>query len=84
MRDMSDRQFLDALKRNGFSRPVLFWVHDKTDAAAGVSFGMLVTRKGKILKRATIAKLIKDRAEYAEKRKAAAAKASRSLPSSAT
>jgi hypothetical protein len=59
-RDMTRTQFHAALERNGFKRPVLMWCKSKEGPA--ISYGMLFDRKGKLLRRETIAYLIKRRA----------------------
>lgn len=65
VRDLTFKQFLTALERNNFARPVLFWVQDKENPRH--SYGMIITAKGKILKRATIAHLLASRAADAKK-----------------
>lgn len=58
-RDMTHKQFLAALERNGFRKPVLFWVSSKDDPSR--SYSMIFTRKGKLLRRVTLAHLIAER-----------------------
>ncbi len=60
-RDMTSAQFAAALKRNGFSKPVIFWVSHPD--LPNHSFSMLFTSKGKLCRRETIAHLIKRRDE---------------------
>jgi hypothetical protein len=67
-RDMSRAQFLAALKEHGF-RKVLFWGEDTTGQCPGVSWGFVVSRStGKVLHRATLAKLVKEREAEIAKR----------------
>ena len=67
-RDMTDAQFKAALKRNGFRR-ILLWA--ETEAVPGVSFSLLFhPRTRKVLKRQSVAYLIKRRDEEIAKRKA--------------
>lgn len=65
-RDMTRAQFYAALARNGFNRPVLFWISSK-DAGGSLgstSYGVVVNpRTGKIDRRATLAHIIKSRAK---------------------
>lgn len=69
-REMTQQQFHAALERNGFRKPVLFWVEHR--ALPGISFSMLFHRKGKLARRETIAHLIERRnAELDKRRKAA-------------
>jgi hypothetical protein len=58
-REMSRPQFSAALKRNGFSTPILFWVYSRDNP--NISYSMLFTTKGKVLRRATIAHLLQSR-----------------------
>ncbi len=58
-RDLSDKQFREALKRNDFGRPILFWCEDKKNP--GHSYGMVVGKSGKLYKRETIAHLLASR-----------------------
>lgn len=67
VRDMTSAQFSDALKRNGFERPVMFWVHHRD--LPNISFSMVFRKNGKLLRRLTIAHLIKRRDEELAKRK---------------
>ncbi|WP_372570393.1 hypothetical protein [Ruegeria jejuensis] len=58
MRDMSDSQFKAALKRRGF-RKVLVWFEHAD--APNHSFGGVFSQKaGRLHRRATLAKIIKD------------------------
>lgn len=59
--EMTAKQFSDALKRRGFRHAFLFWFEDTSGACPHVSFGGLFTRKGKLLRRATLAQLIRAR-----------------------
>lgn len=69
-RDFTKAQFYSALERNGFSRPVLgCWVEDRQHGT-GVSYGLVVGEKG-LLRRASLAHVIKCRASEIAKRKAA-------------
>lgn len=59
-RDMSKAEFLKALERNGFRNTVLgLWFEDTTGTT--VTYGGIVTSKGKLLRRETIAHLIRSR-----------------------
>jgi hypothetical protein len=57
-RDMTDKAFVVALERNGFKRWAL-WA--ESSAIPGHYFGLLFARNGKLLKRESIAYLIKRR-----------------------
>lgn len=70
-RDMTRAEFARALKRNGF-RVVLFWLD--RPAIQGLSVGIIIDRKGKVHRRATIAHAIREFAAH----DAAEAKARRS------
>ena len=70
-RDMTDRQFLEALKRNNFTRPVLFWCCDKLNDSH--NYSIICTRQGKIMKRATIAHLLASRQRTEARKQAKAA-----------
>ena len=70
-RDMTRAQFLEALDRNGFRKPVLIWVTSKDDPS--VSYSMVFTGKGKLLRRLTIANLIASREKNRAKRPSGAA-----------
>jgi len=59
--DMSLAQFTAALKRNGFKYGHLFWFYDTSGQTSGVSYAGIFTRKGKLLRRATLAHLIRQR-----------------------
>ena len=72
-RDLTDKQFYAALERNGFKKPVLFWVTHRD--LPNHSFPMVVYSDGRIAKRETISRLIKRR--DAELANAAAKKKSR-------
>ncbi len=61
VRDMSRAQFLAALERNGFSKPVLLWSYSLDDPS--LSYSLLFDHKGRILRRASLAHLIQSRAE---------------------
>ncbi|HWP88521.1 MAG TPA: hypothetical protein VNM70_11610 [Burkholderiales bacterium] len=65
--DMSRAAFKAALVRNGF-RQVLLWGEDTTGMTPGVSYGMVMNHKGKILRRASLAYMLRRRAEEATKR----------------
>ena len=57
-RDMSKKQFADALKKYGL-RQCLLWVD--CQAKPGRSIGIVMSaRTGKILRRATLAKVLKE------------------------
>jgi len=58
-RDMTRREFKQALARHGF-RQVLLWMQDDT-GKTGVSYGMVMNTKGKVLRRASLAKAIRER-----------------------
>jgi hypothetical protein len=60
-KDMTRAQFAAALGRNGF-RKVLLWIEDTSGACPGVSWGIVISRgTGKIMRRATLAKVIQAR-----------------------
>jgi hypothetical protein len=59
--DMSHAAFKAALLRNGFRGPVVAWFEDTTGATPGVSYSGVFTSKGKLLRRTTIAHLIRRR-----------------------
>jgi hypothetical protein len=59
--EMSHRQFVAALKRNGFRHAALFWFEDTSGRTPGASYSGIFTRKGKTCRRATIAHLIRQR-----------------------
>lgn len=58
--EMSRKQFNASLARNGF-RQCLLWFEDMTGQCPGVSWGGVLHRNGKMARRATIAKLRRDR-----------------------
>lgn len=60
---MSRKQFNSALRRNGFRQtPLGLWFVDTTGVCPATHFGALLHPKTfKMLRRATLAKLIKDR-----------------------
>ena len=65
-RDLTAAQFNAELRCRGFRR-ILLWVEDTTGVAPGVSFGVIVSqRTGKILRRATLAKVLRERALHEE------------------
>lgn len=69
MRDMTDKQFREALRRNGFKKQMMWAVHDDFP---NTMFGMVIHPKTfKIAKRETVKKLLRDldkaRAEETEK-----------------
>jgi hypothetical protein len=67
-RDMSSDQFLAALKEHGF-RKVLFWGEDITGQCSGISWGFVINRRtGKVMRRATLAKLLREREKELAKR----------------
>lgn len=67
MRDMTKVEYIAALLRNGFQRPVLFWITSADDRS--VSYGVVVDRKtGRVMRRATIAHIIKARAAHQKKK----------------
>ena len=67
--DMSRAAFKTALQRNGFDT-VLLWVRDISGQTPGVSYGMVMNHKGKILRRATLAHAIRSRAAEIAKQQA--------------
>jgi hypothetical protein len=70
-RDMTRAEFKAALARRGFRGPIIAWFEDTTGATPGVSYSGVYTRKGKLLRRTTIAHLIRSRdAEIAKQGKA--------------
>lgn len=69
--EMSRAQFRAALKRNGF-RQILMWFEDTTGECPSVSWGaILAIKTGKIMRRATLAKIIRERNSEIAKRRAA-------------
>jgi hypothetical protein len=67
-KDMTGAQFAGALRRNGF-RKVLLWIEDTSGACPGVSWGIVIRRgTGKIMRRATLAKVIQERETEIAKR----------------
>jgi hypothetical protein len=72
-KDMTGPQFAAALRRNGF-RKVLLWIEDISGACPGVSWGVVMNvRTGKVMRRATLAKVIQAReGEIAKRQKGAA------------
>ena len=58
--ELSRAAFRAALRRNGF-RIVLLWCEDISGATPGHSYGMVMNTKGKILRRATLAHVIRER-----------------------
>ena len=58
--EMSRAQFKAALDRNGF-RQVLVWFEDTTGQVTGTSWGAVLHLNGKMARRATLAKLIRER-----------------------
>jgi hypothetical protein len=60
--EMSAAQFNKALAKHGFKK-VLLWVHDTTGKVPGVSWGIIMHRNGKTARRATLAKIIREREE---------------------
>lgn len=68
-REMSRKQFLEALERNGFSQPIVGWVSDKSGQTPGVHYGLVFDWKtAKILRRISLAYVIKKRAEELKQR----------------
>lgn len=65
--EMSRAAFRAALARNGFSGPVIAWFADTTGQTPGLNYSGVFTTKGKLLRRATLAHLIRARAEAAAK-----------------
>lgn len=59
--DMSRAQFKDALARHGFKGPILMWFQDTKHPH--ISYGGVYSMKGKLHRRATLAKLIRSRKE---------------------
>jgi hypothetical protein len=60
-REMSRAQFAAALARNGFKRQAGLWAESRD--LPGHHFGLLFDRKGKLLRRLSVAYLIKRRDE---------------------
>lgn len=58
--EMSRRQFTEALTRNGFKQTLL-WIQDTTGQVPNVSWGIVMHRGGKIARRATLAKVLRER-----------------------
>lgn len=74
--DLSRSAFNAALARNGFKK-VLMWLEDTTGAAPGVSYGLVLyasgPNKGKVARRASLARAIRARdADVKAKGRAAA------------
>jgi hypothetical protein len=67
--DLSRAAFKAALQRNGFCM-VLLWCRDTSGAMPGSSYGVVMDRKGKILRRATLAHVIRSRAADVAKQEA--------------
>jgi hypothetical protein len=60
-KDMTALQFAKALRHNGF-RKVLLWIEDNSGACPGVSWGIVIRRgTGKVMRRATLAKVLRER-----------------------
>lgn len=63
-RDFTRAQFDVALREHGF-RKVLFWIEDTTGECPGVSWGIVMhgngRDRGKIARRATLARVIRER-----------------------
>lgn len=72
--EMSRDQFRKALHRNGFSQTLL-WISDRTGQVEGISWGVVMHRSGKIARRATLAKVLRERNAEIEKRSASNAQA---------
>ena len=74
-RDMTRKQFLAALERNGFSRPILLWVHDRKSEernaegriVRSIDRPLTFTSKGKLLRRESLANLLRARDRDAKK-----------------
>jgi hypothetical protein len=67
-KDMTGPQFAEALRRNGF-RKVLLWIEDTSGACPGVSWGIVIRRgTGRIMRRATLAKVLREREAEIAKR----------------
>lgn len=58
-REMSAAQFVAALEEHGFQQELL-WLHD---IETGISFGMVMDTRGKLLRRASLAKALRGRKE---------------------
>lgn len=65
--EMSRAQFRKALERNQFRR-VLLWIEDTSGKIPYTSWGMTLHGNGKPAYRATLARVIKERRAYLEKR----------------
>lgn len=70
-REMTRRQFAEALNRNGFKQ-MMMWFTDTTGQTPHLSSGAILYRNGKVARRATLAHCIRARdAEVARMAKAA-------------
>jgi hypothetical protein len=71
VRDMTRAQFIAALDRNGFGKPVMgMWVADKSDLTPGVSYGLVYSQKPfRLHRRASLSAVIEKRSAQAKKRK---------------
>jgi hypothetical protein len=65
-RDMTASQFSVALQRNGFKRQAGFWAESRD--LPNHHFGLLFDRKGKLLRRLSVAYLIQRRDEELAKK----------------
>lgn len=65
--EMSRKQFQAALARNGFKQ-VLVWISDTTGQVPGTSWGIVMHRDGKVARRATLAKVLRERRAEIEKK----------------
>lgn len=64
-RDFTKAQFDAALRRNGFKHEFMGWYVDTTGQSGGVRFGAVFnTKPFRINRRATLARLIRDRASH--------------------
>jgi hypothetical protein len=68
-RDLSQRQLVAAARRQGF-RAVMWWLEDTSGETPGVSYGMVMTGKGKIMRRTSLAHAIKSRKAHAARAEA--------------
>lgn len=62
-RELSRKQFNEAMQRNGFKHHALFWFIDTTGQTPGCSYSGIFWRNGKLARRATLAHLIRRRDE---------------------
>lgn len=68
--EMSRAQFKAALARNGFKQTLL-WIEDTTGQVPGISWGIVMHPGGKVARRATLAKVLRERRAEIEKKETA-------------